>query len=750
MALYNGGAPTSQGENVDSCLLYKNGGVGLLGQMGDANAAVRAERWAWVVVTRGNNEVHTYVNGRLCAKINVAVTQPKQSKADGGDGDGGSSAKGGGGNDKGGDGADEGGGGGSGKSKGGKKEKLPERLRVDPLHLALFPPAASDSGGAGGDGADDGERGLSLRYIQLSTECWDASEVRKKLETLRAKDAEASLNSEAEAARSQQLSLQLLYAKPPPVWLHPALAAEFGDAFIAGTGLEGGSMHVSLEVVVLALEQMLREGGAAEAMLPHAERASLNSIRSALSEGRRLAHKLAHASSAEGQQRMYLTRVISGLTALEPGAALPVPCNVGGSATFVLVRRGSGADSDTCTVAVVGCEAELLNYGHRAEAAPPKIKYETCLELRGVKLSRLLDEALWVLVWFAGSPNDGKLSARKVFYQIVLSFLAESSLEQAIIKSDDLREEEGDAVQYRTPRRSKSAHYGSVRHALAYLLKSYGCSAASCKLVSLLLRAQMLAMAAHDLNFVRHVSTAERALLSLACRQLAYKAAKLGKPRTLATASEPTSGAPLLSAAHLANVRKSISSVQDKLKTVPGAETEATAPSPLILCEASAHLGRPSIVTLLGLDGGCGADGATAAELVPPVGSRGLQASRVPSAAAADGVSREEAVLVDVTDEAAEKPTSGQKKPTDGACGEEANEAKHIGVGRSPSVAAIEDAEVVGFYFSAGWCPACKTVTPLLASAYQSIRARGQKLEIVFISLDKSAAEFEQSERLEI
>ena len=33
--------------------------------------------------------------------------------------------------------------------------------------------------------------------------------------------------------------------------------------------------------------------------------------------------------------------------------------------------------------------------------------------------------------------------------------------------------------------------------------------------------------------------------------------------------------------------------------------------------------------------------------------------------------------------------------------------------------------------------------TPLVAAAYQQIRARGKGLELVFVSLDRSAAEFE-------
>ena len=313
--------------------------------------------------------------------------------------------------------------------------------------------------------------------MKLTTECWDAAEVRKQLDALRAKDEETVLDKEADAVRmlaavtSDPLATRLVSAMPamscdgpmnplPPsltvctsfIPILPSHAGALRAALLAaalreaaarlaasglcrgvwrrlhrGHRLEGGSMHVSLEVVVLALQQVLREGGSAEAMLPHSDRSALNSVLAALGEAKRLAYKLAHASSAEGQQRVYLSRVIGALSALEPGGVLPVPCNVSGASTFLLVRRGSGAESDRCTVAVVGCDAENRNHGHRFAAAPPKIRCETCLELRDVDRGRLLDEALWVIVSYAGAANDGKLSARRIFYQVVLSYLSERS-----------------------------------------------------------------------------------------------------------------------------------------------------------------------------------------------------------------------------------------------------------------------------------------------------------------------------------
>ena len=132
-----------------------------------------------------------------------------------------------------------------------------------------------------------------------------------------------------------------------------------------------------------------------------------------------------------------------------------------------------------------------------------------------------------------------------------------------MISSEEMAEEDGDPLpEMRTPRRSNSAHYGCSRHALRYLLRKLGlreqerhvachlshvCARAGggrtssfallpapdfrnpllaqeCRRISLMLRMQMLQMARRDLNFVRGVSAAERTVLHIACRQLAYKA----------------------------------------------------------------------------------------------------------------------------------------------------------------------------------------------------------------------------------
>jgi hypothetical protein len=60
-----------------------------------------------------------------------------------------------------------------------------------------------------------------------------------------------------ELERLAQYSLQALYKRPPPVWMHPTYLAMFGDAYLEGTGLAGGDISTSLACFSLVLEQSL-------------------------------------------------------------------------------------------------------------------------------------------------------------------------------------------------------------------------------------------------------------------------------------------------------------------------------------------------------------------------------------------------------------------------------------------------------------------------------------------------------------
>lgn len=63
--------------------------------------------------------------------------------------------------------------------------------------------------------------------------------------------------------------------------------------------------------------------------------------------------------------------------------------------------------------------------------------------------------------------------------------------------------------------------------------------------------------------------------------------------------------------------------------------------------------------------------------------------------------------------------------------------------GSEVSVADLSTNEVVGFYFSAHWCPPCRGFTPFLCSVYSDLRSSGKKFEVVFISSDKDQSAFD-------
>ena len=62
---------------------------------------------------------------------------------------------------------------------------------------------------------------------------------------------------------------------------------------------------------------------------------------------------------------------------------------------------------------------------------------------------------------------------------------------------------------------------------------------------------------------------------------------------------------------------------------------------------------------------------------------------------------------------------------------------------RVPAAAALSG-KVFGLYFSAHWCAPCQKFTPLLVKAYEALRERGIDFEVVYVSSDKSAEEFDK------
>lgn len=53
------------------------------------------------------------------------------------------------------------------------------------------------------------------------------------------------------------------------------------------------------------------------------------------------------------------------------------------------------------------------------------------------------------------------------------------------------------------------------------------------------------------------------------------------------------------------------------------------------------------------------------------------------------------------------------------------------------------EGKLIAIYFSAHWCPPCRSFTPVWAKTYKALKAAGKPVECVFVSSDRSAADFQ-------
>ena len=273
----------------------------------------------------------------------------------------------------------------------------------------------------------------------MSTEVWTPEQVISELHALRGHDEEAELARESILSMHKQLMLSYLYNDAPPVWQHPTFAAEFADAFLCGTSLEGNfPLSSHLNVSLLAMKCMAEEGSTAEPLLqllPSDAKAAVHYAGSSLHDALELALQMDKAIKMRNAT-WYVGCIVRSICTLEPGCRLLIPAEVGAQPLMLVVTRDHAPSEDRCTFAIIANSASLLAF-HASVSSPPKTKYETTLELLGVSRSKLCDEATWTMLWAitaggaqgADSADAGKkaVDAPSMFYELLTSFVAEVS-----------------------------------------------------------------------------------------------------------------------------------------------------------------------------------------------------------------------------------------------------------------------------------------------------------------------------------
>jgi len=394
--------------------------------------------------------------------------------------------------------------------------------------------------------------GVRIKHLEVRNHCLSAAKVGEQAYANRIWSPWAIAREREEERRRQSMSLQALYKRPPPVWMHPAFLGEFGDAFLEGTGLQGGTVAVSLAMFNLAFSELLSrstlvDGGDDGAStnsnsylegFGQEEMQVLGSVSHVLSTAAELARRYELATKSGAQLVHWMKRYFgTRLRALKEGEVMIVPGGIGQHQIAYLIERET---TEAYRFVIVNTDPlQGLEY-HPASASveAPKIKYKTCLVIEDVRSERMLDDAFWSLA-FATHVYGGRHSTPEKIYDLLVPFLAERPLEQALAEShndESLASSSSDADSWwRSPQRSNTAYYRAVLEAVHYLLRRKGLSMRNAKQVAVAVRAQMLEMVDNDLHYMPTVDEADVRIIKLACEQVAYAAVKIGEKHHLAS-----------------------------------------------------------------------------------------------------------------------------------------------------------------------------------------------------------------------
>ena len=456
-------------ESEGETYIYKSGGVGVFGEPGVSESWLKPGKWSRVVITvghgwqnRDDRKLITYVNGKKCSSVSRGIFSIGDS-----------------------------------------------RFAVNPLAFYLFK-SARNSLMPGN---------IKLKYVKFSPNYTTPEKVREENFSNRIFSYWEIEKKKEEKKMYESLSLQPLYKRPPPVWLHPAFIAEFGDAFIEGSGLDGGSPSPAIAMFSLTMSNCLQNQETYFEEFDHDERQILASVCDVFSSSREFCKKLELGSRSGAQFINFIRKHLrTKIESLKEGEKVLIPGSIGNHAIMFILEKDS---KETYRFVVINTSPYGgLSYHPVTADSPPKFKYKTCIALDDIPESKILDDGFWLMLMkMTIAPTDG--DSPEKLYSLILPFLLDKPFEESLaLNSTDT------SIDWRSPQRSSTAFFRCIQEAFHYLCRRKNLSVSKTKQFSLAVRAEMINMVDNDLHVISEISGSEKRIIRIAIEQFAYTAAK--------------------------------------------------------------------------------------------------------------------------------------------------------------------------------------------------------------------------------
>eukprot|EP00397_Hematodinium_sp_SG-2012_P000007 GEMP01000007.1.p1 GENE.GEMP01000007.1~~GEMP01000007.1.p1 ORF type:complete len:5820 (+),score=1409.10 GEMP01000007.1:169-17628(+) len=394
--------------------------------------------------------------------------------------------------------------------------------------------------------------GIKIRHLSFEPIVLNASQISNRKKDHWYYNPFLRKNERTLKKMMDNMSLRPLFRKPHPIWADRAFFTMFGDAYIEGSGLAGGSMFEGLRVFTLVLKKLTLEN-----VPSHVQQAVLVAQK-AFEDAIPLFRKYNKTSDCSFI-KSYLRILASYREKLAVGEYLVLP---GGythpehTSNMVMILERPTEKQYRLVLNNTGKGSEY----HPVNAAIgyPKIKYKTSVSI-DVPPEKIHDDSWWLFFITLTKSGNHKNDASMI-YELLLPHVAGEPFESAICRNvDDL--------DWRTPQYTDgSDFFKSILASWHYLLRRQGLSTYETKNVHFLTRVAWTEMMQNDMQQVLSLRDSDCRLIRLGVKQLAFSSVKLSQKGTV----------------DLGEVQKTCDNIEKRIQALPCEDENSIKPPPLL------------------------------------------------------------------------------------------------------------------------------------------------------------------------